>query len=98
MLENEDDLARILTEGSKTLAEAKGEVGYGASSIEQCAEEARKAYGEDGVWIDTEESGTHNRSWVYSAIFPFAAKDEFVARANNTEFGLAGYIFSRDAD
>ena len=42
-----DDLARIMTaEQSKPLAEAKGEVGYGASFIEWFAEEARRVYGE----------------------------------------------------
>ncbi len=42
-----DDLARILTcEQGKPLAEAKGEVAYGASFIEWFAEEARRVYGE----------------------------------------------------
>ena len=42
-----DDLARIMTaEQGKPLAEAKGEVAYGASFIEWFAEEARRVYGE----------------------------------------------------
>lgn len=42
-----DDLARIMTaEQGKPLAEAKGEVSYGASFIEWFAEEARRVYGE----------------------------------------------------
>ncbi|MBP6542163.1 MAG: NAD-dependent succinate-semialdehyde dehydrogenase [Piscinibacter sp.] len=42
-----DDLARIMTaEQGKPLAEAKGEVGYGASFIDWFAEEARRVYGE----------------------------------------------------
>ncbi|QTN25621.1 NAD-dependent succinate-semialdehyde dehydrogenase [Rhizobacter sp. AJA081-3] len=42
-----DDLALIMTaEQGKPLAEAKGEVGYGASFIEWFAEEARRVYGE----------------------------------------------------
>ena len=42
-----DDLARIMTaEQGKPLAEAKGEVGYGASFLEWFAEEARRVYGE----------------------------------------------------
>jgi len=41
-----DDLARILTaEQGKPLAEARGEVAYGASFIEWFAEEARRVYG-----------------------------------------------------
>ncbi|MFZ2652270.1 MAG: NAD-dependent succinate-semialdehyde dehydrogenase [Burkholderiaceae bacterium] len=42
-----DDLARIMTaEQGKPLAEAKGEVGYGASFIEWFAEEGKRIYGE----------------------------------------------------
>jgi succinate-semialdehyde dehydrogenase/glutarate-semialdehyde dehydrogenase len=47
MMENADDLAVILTaEQGKPLAEAKGEIGYGASFIEFFAEEAKRIYGE----------------------------------------------------
>jgi succinate-semialdehyde dehydrogenase / glutarate-semialdehyde dehydrogenase len=45
--QNADDLARIMTaEQGKPLAEAKGEVGYGASFLEWFAEEAKRVYGE----------------------------------------------------
>jgi succinate-semialdehyde dehydrogenase/glutarate-semialdehyde dehydrogenase len=44
---NADDLARIMTaEQGKPLAEARGEVGYGASFLEWFAEEAKRIYGE----------------------------------------------------
>ncbi len=47
MNENADDLAIILTaEMGKPLAEARGEVTYGASFIEWFAEEAKRVYGE----------------------------------------------------
>ena len=47
MMENQDDLATILTaEQGKPLAEAKGEIAYGASFIEFFAEEAKRVYGE----------------------------------------------------
>ena len=47
MLENQADLGAILTaEQGKPLAEATGEVGYGASFIEYYAEEAKRIYGE----------------------------------------------------
>ncbi|MES2844362.1 MAG: NAD-dependent succinate-semialdehyde dehydrogenase [Pseudomonadota bacterium] len=47
MMENQDDLGRILTaEMGKPLAEAKGEIAYGASFIEWFAEEAKRIYGE----------------------------------------------------
>ena len=52
---NADDLARILTaEQGKPLAEARGEVVYGASFIEWFAEEARRVYGET---IPTTDNG-----------------------------------------
>ena len=47
MLENQDDLGKILTaEMGKPLAEAKGEIAYGASFIQWFAEEARRVYGD----------------------------------------------------
>ncbi|MFY0679119.1 MAG: NAD-dependent succinate-semialdehyde dehydrogenase [Thalassovita sp.] len=47
MMEHQDDLALILTaEQGKPLAEAKGEIAYGASFIEYFAEEAKRVYGE----------------------------------------------------
>ena len=47
MMANQDDLARLLTlEQGKPLAEAKGEIAYGASFIEWFAEEAKRVYGD----------------------------------------------------
>ena len=47
MLKHADDLARILTaEQGKPLAEAKGEIAYGASFIDWFAEEGKRIYGE----------------------------------------------------
>lgn len=47
MMANQDDLGRILTmEQGKPLAEAKGEIAYGASFVEWFAEEARRVYGD----------------------------------------------------
>lgn len=47
ILKNQDDLAMILTlEQGKPLAEAKGEIRYGASFIEWFAEEAKRNYGD----------------------------------------------------
>ncbi|MHC9235845.1 NAD-dependent succinate-semialdehyde dehydrogenase [Pseudooceanicola sp. 502str34] len=47
MMENQEDLGTILTaEQGKPLAEAKGEIAYGASFIEFFAEEAKRIYGE----------------------------------------------------
>ncbi|MBY4596180.1 NAD-dependent succinate-semialdehyde dehydrogenase [Ottowia caeni] len=47
LMENQDDLGRIMTaEQGKPLAEAKGEVAYGASFVEWFAEEAKRVGGE----------------------------------------------------
>jgi succinate-semialdehyde dehydrogenase/glutarate-semialdehyde dehydrogenase len=47
LMANVEDLGRIMTaEQGKPLAEARGEVAYGASFIEWYAEEARRVYGE----------------------------------------------------
>ncbi|EAQ65109.1 Succinic semialdehyde dehydrogenase [Marinomonas sp. MED121] len=47
ILENQDDLALLMTlEQGKPLAEAKGEVAYGASFIDWFADEARRIYGD----------------------------------------------------
>ncbi|CAG9216959.1 NADP(+)-dependent succinate-semialdehyde dehydrogenase [Paraburkholderia sabiae] len=47
MMENADDLALILsTEQGKSLAEARGEIGYAASFFEWFAEEGKRVYGD----------------------------------------------------
>jgi succinate-semialdehyde dehydrogenase/glutarate-semialdehyde dehydrogenase len=47
ILENQEDLARIMTlEQGKPLAEAQGEVVFGAAYIEWYAEEAKRVYGD----------------------------------------------------
>lgn len=47
IMENQEDLAMIMTlEQGKPLAEARGEVGYGASFVEWFAEEAKRLYGD----------------------------------------------------
>lgn len=47
LLDNQEDLARILTaEMGKPIAEARGEIAYGASFMRWFAEEARRVYGD----------------------------------------------------
>ncbi len=47
MMEAQEDLAQILTaEQGKPLAEARGEIAYGASYVEWFAEEAKRIYGD----------------------------------------------------
>ncbi|MEB8432645.1 NAD-dependent succinate-semialdehyde dehydrogenase [Cocleimonas sp. KMM 6892] len=47
VMENQEDLAQILTvEQGKPIAEARGEIAYGANYIEWFAEEAKRVYGD----------------------------------------------------
>jgi succinate-semialdehyde dehydrogenase/glutarate-semialdehyde dehydrogenase len=47
LMANQDDLATLMTaEQGKPLAEAKGEIGYGAAFIEWFAEEGKRLYGD----------------------------------------------------
>lgn len=47
MMQHQDDLAQILTaEQGKPLAEARGEIAYGAAFIQWFAEEAKRVYGD----------------------------------------------------
>lgn len=47
VMQHQDDLARIMTlEQGKPLAEAKGEIAYGAAYLEWYAEEGKRAYGD----------------------------------------------------
>ena len=47
MMQHQDDLALLLTtEQGKPLAEAKGEIAYGANYVEWFAEEAKRVYGD----------------------------------------------------
>ena len=47
IMENQEDLARILTaEQGKPLAEARGEIAYGANYVEWFSEEAKRVYGD----------------------------------------------------
>src|SRR5205807_8190166 len=55
MMANQDDLAQMLTaEQGKPLAEARGEIAYGASFIEWFPEEGKRAYGDTipSPWAD----------------------------------------------
>ena len=55
MMASQDDLAQLLTaEQGKPLAEARGEIAYGASFIEWFAEEGKRAYGDTipSPWTD----------------------------------------------
>lgn len=83
MMANQVDLAKILTaEQGKPLAEASGEVGYGASFIEWFSEEARRAYGDitPGHAPDKRILTVKQPIGVVAAITPWNFPDAMIAR------------------
>ncbi|MBX5151581.1 NAD-dependent succinate-semialdehyde dehydrogenase [Rhizobium lentis] len=83
MIENRDDLAMILTlEQGKPLAEAKGEITYGASFIEWFAEEARRINGETipGHQSDKRILVLRQPAGVVAAITPWNFPNAMITR------------------
>ncbi len=78
-----DDLARLLTlEQGKPLAEAKGEIRYGAAFIEWFAEEARRVYGDviPGHQSDKRIITLKQPVGVVGAITPWNFPNAMIAR------------------
>ncbi|MEO8500298.1 MAG: NAD-dependent succinate-semialdehyde dehydrogenase, partial [Vicinamibacteria bacterium] len=83
IMANQDDLALILTsEQGKPLAEAKGEVAYGASFVEWFAEEAKRVYGETipANTADKRITVTREPVGVCAAITPWNFPNAMVTR------------------
>ena len=83
ILENRDDLARILTlEQGKSLTEAKGEVGASAAYVQWFAEEARRVYGDviPSPWADRRILVTKQPVGVVAAITPWNFPSSMIAR------------------
>ena len=83
IMANQDDLALILTsEQGKPLAEAKGEIAYGASFIEWFAEEAKRVYGETipATTADKRIQVTREPVGVCAAITPWNFPNAMITR------------------
>jgi succinate-semialdehyde dehydrogenase / glutarate-semialdehyde dehydrogenase len=83
MVANADDLAAILTaEQGKPLAEAKGEILYGASFIEWFAEEAKRVYGDviPSPWPDKRIVVIKQPIGVVAAITPWNFPNAMITR------------------
>lgn len=83
MMEHQDDLAMILTmEQGKSLAEAKGEIAYGASYIEWFAEEAKRVYGDTipAVSADQRVQVIRQPVGVCAAITPWNFPNAMITR------------------
>ncbi|MGB0897645.1 MAG: NAD-dependent succinate-semialdehyde dehydrogenase [Psychrobium sp.] len=83
MMENQEDLGRILTlEQGKPLAEAKGEIAYGAAFIEWFAEESKRVYGDTipGASSDKRIVVIKQPIGVVAAITPWNFPNAMIAR------------------
>ncbi len=83
MMANQEDLAVILTaEQGKPLAEARGEIAYGASYIEWYGEEAKRVYGDTipGPGLDRRILVTREPIGVTAAITPWNFPNAMITR------------------
>ena len=83
MMENQEDLAIIMTaEQGKPLAEARGEVAYGASFVEWFGEEAKRIYGETipGHMADKRITVIKQPIGVAAGITPWNFPNAMIAR------------------
>jgi len=100
MLAHADDLAAILTaEQGKPLAEARGEVLYGASFIEWFAEEAKRVYGETipGHQPDKRITVLRQPIGVCASITPWNFPNAMIARKVGPALAAGCAIVARPA-
>lgn len=83
LMDHQDALAELLTlEMGKPLAEAKGEIAYGAAFFQWFAEEARRIYGDviPSPWTDKRIVVTKEPVGVVGAITPWNFPSAMIAR------------------
>jgi succinate-semialdehyde dehydrogenase/glutarate-semialdehyde dehydrogenase len=83
MLEEREELARLMTlEQGKPLAEARGEIGFGASFLRWFAEEGRRAYGDviPAPWRDKRILVTREPVGVVGIITPWNFPTAMICR------------------
>jgi len=101
MMENQADLATILTaEMGKPLAEAMGEITYGASFIEFFAEEAKRIYGETipGHQRDKRITVLKQPIGVAASITPWNFPNAMITRKAAPALAAGCAIVARPAD
>ncbi|MCH8466353.1 MAG: NAD-dependent succinate-semialdehyde dehydrogenase [Roseinatronobacter sp.] len=100
MMQNQEDLALILTaEMGKPLAEARGEIAYGASFVEWFAEEAKRVYGEiiPGHQPDKRISVIRQPIGVAASITPWNFPYAMIARKVAPALAAGGGFVARPA-
>ncbi|MXN65844.1 succinate-semialdehyde dehydrogenase [Stappia sp. GBMRC 2046] len=101
LLANADDLALILTaEMGKPLAEAKGEIAYGASFIEWFAEEAKRVYGDTipGHQADKRIVVLKQPVGVVGAITPWNFPNAMITRKVAPAIAVGCTVISKPAE
>jgi succinate-semialdehyde dehydrogenase/glutarate-semialdehyde dehydrogenase len=101
MMAAQDDLAIILTaEMGKPLAEAKGEIAYGASFVEFFAEEAKRIYGETipGHQPDKRITVIKQPIGVVASITPWNFPNAMITRKAAPALAAGCAFISRPAD
>ncbi|MDJ0995337.1 MAG: NAD-dependent succinate-semialdehyde dehydrogenase [Dinoroseobacter sp.] len=101
MMENQEDLAKILTaEMGKPLAEARGEIAYGASFVEWFAEEAKRIYGETipGHMPDKRIQVIKQPVGVVGAITPWNFPNAMITRKAAPAFAAGCAFLSKPAE
>ncbi|MFN3614833.1 MAG: NAD-dependent succinate-semialdehyde dehydrogenase [Rubrimonas sp.] len=90
LMDNQADLAELLSrEMGKPLAEAKGEIAYGAGFVRWFAEEARRVYGDTipSPWKDKRIIVTKEPVGVVGAITPWNFPNAMIARKLGAALG-----------
>ncbi|KPP89629.1 MAG: bifunctional succinate-semialdehyde dehydrogenase / glutarate-semialdehyde dehydrogenase GabD [Rhodobacteraceae bacterium HLUCCA08] len=100
LMANQEDLARIMTaEQGKPLAEARGEVAYGAAFIEWFGEEAKRLYGETipGHQPDKRITVIRQPIGVCASITPWNFPNAMIARKVGPALAVGCSIVARPA-
>ena len=99
-MQHQDDLARIMTlEQGKPLAEAKGEIAYGASYLEWYADEGKRAYGDviPGPAADRRVVVTKEPVGVCAAVTPWNFPSAMITRKVGAALGAGCSIVVKPA-
>lgn len=100
VMQHQDDLGRIMTlEQGKPLAEAKGEIAYGAAYLEWYAEEGKRAYGDviPGPAADRRIIVTKEPVGVCAAITPWNFPSSMIGRKVGAALGAGCSIVIKPA-
>ncbi|PWG18650.1 NAD-dependent succinate-semialdehyde dehydrogenase [Salibaculum griseiflavum] len=101
LMQNQEDLARIMTvEQGKPLAEARGEIAYGASFIEWFGEEAKRLYGETipGHQPDKRITVIRQPIGVCASITPWNFPNAMIARKVGPALAAGCAIVARPSE